>query len=205
MRITKIERQRRNRKRYSIWIDGDYSFSCGREALVDLGLIEGQELSASELHTLLVNIQRKEAEDYSLAILARRPLSEAQLREKLRSRRYAPGVISSVISYLKEISLIDDLDYARLWIRSRIKTNPRGALLLKKELRMKGIAPATVEKALEEFKAAYDETELLTRVAESRAKRLAHLDRGVRRRRLFNYLLRRGFPIDEVRIVTRKY
>lgn len=205
MKITKIERQKRNRNRRSIWIDGEYSFSCGKETLVDLGLVEGQTLSASQLQTLLVDIQQKEAQNYSIAILARRPLSEAQLREKLRSRKYAPEVVSAVVSHLREIDLIDDLHYARLWIRTRVKTNPRGTLLLRKELRTKGVAAAVVEKALEEFKESYDETELLSRVAEGRAQKLTHLDRRARQRRLFNYLLRRGFPIDEVRSITRKY
>jgi regulatory protein len=113
--------------------------------------------------------------------------------------------VGAVVSHLREIGLIDDLNYARLWVRSRVKTNPRGALLLRKELRTKGVAADVIEKALEEFKEAYDEIELLSRLAESRARKLTHLDRRTRQRRLFNYLLRRGFPIDEVRSITRRY
>lgn len=205
MRITRIEPQKRKRKRYSIWIDNQYSFSCDKEVLLKLCLEEGQEVSFSELEALLRDIQQKEAKDYSLYILARRPLSEAQLKDKLRSRRYDSKIISIVIDYLKGIGLIDDLNYSRLWIRSRSRTNPRGALLLRQELRMKGIASQIIERVLDEFKESYNEEELLVQVAEKRAKKLKNLDPISRKRRLFNYLLRRGFLVDEVRKVIKRY
>lgn len=70
---------------------------------------------------------------------------------------------------------------------------------------MKGIAPEIIEKAIEEFKNSYDESELLAQVAEKRAKKMVKLDPISKKRRLFNYLLRRGFPLDEVRRVIKKY
>lgn len=209
MKITKIEPQkrktRRKRKKYSIWIDEEYAFSCSQEVLLRLGLQEGQEVSASQLKVFLSEIQKKEATDYSLNLLARRPLSEAELRNKLRSRGYEFAIISSTLSHFRDIGLIDDLNYSILWVRNRSKTNPRGTLLLRKELRMKGIAPEIIEKALEEFKNSYDESELLAQVAERRAKKMVKLDPISKKRRLFNYLLRRGFPLDEVRRVIKKY
>lgn len=205
MKITRIEQQKRRKKRYSIWIDGEYSFSCEEEILLKLGLEEGQEVSLHEFEALLTEIQKKEAETYSIALLARRPMSETTLRKKLRSRGYNSCIISSTVEYLKEMDLVDDLNFSRLWIRNRAKINPRGALLLRQELRMQGIPPRIIEKALEEFKECYDESELLVEVAEKRAKKLRDLDSASRRRRLFNYLLRRGFPIDEVKEVTKKY
>jgi regulatory protein len=205
MRITKIERQKRNRKRYSISIDGEYSFSCHEETFLGLGLEEGQQLSPSEFEVLLTKVQRKEAEVYSVATLARRPMTEAALRNRLAAKGYHSHIISSTLERLKEIGLIDDLSFSRLWIRDRTKINPRGTLLLRRELRMKGVAPPTIEKALEEFKEKNDESRLLIEVAERRAKKLKGLDSVSRRRRLFNYLLRRGFPMDEVRKVTQRY
>ncbi len=205
MKISKIEPQKRRKKRYSIWIDGEYSFSCDKEILFKLGIEEGQEFSSSELETLLTEIQKREAQAYSLGVLARRPFSEAGLKSRLRSRGYDSHITSSTIGYLKSIGLIDDLNYSRLWIRSRAKINPKGSLLLRRELRIKGIAPPTIEKALEESKEFYDEGELLVQVAERRAEKLKNLDPISKRRRLSNYLLRRGFPIDEVREITQKY
>jgi len=205
MKITKIERQRRKKKRYSISIDGEYSFSCDEETFFRLGLEEGQQLSPTELEVLLTEIQRKEAESYSIAILARRPMSEAALKNRLHAKGYHSHIILSTLGHLKEIGLIDDLDFSRLWIRNRTKINPRGTLLLDRELRMKGVAPQIIEKALREFKERYEESRLLVEVAERRARKMKGLDSASRRRRLFYYLLRRGFPIDEVRKVTQRY
>ncbi|KPJ50084.1 hypothetical protein AMJ40_03875 [candidate division TA06 bacterium DG_26] len=204
MRITKIQPQR-GKKKYSIWIDGTHAFSCGKEVLSDLSIKEGQELSSRELETLLTEIQKREARKYSLSLLERRALSEAELKGKLRRRGYGSHIIDTLVRSLKEVDLIDDLNYARSWVRNRSTSSPRGALLLRRELKMKGIEASVIHEVMEEFKQIYDEGELLAEVAEKRAKQMSGLDSLTRKRRLFGYLLRRGFTLDEVKRVVTRY
>ncbi len=205
MKLTKIAPQKRKKKRFSIWIDGQYTFSCDREILSDLGLEEGLEFSSSELEDLRKKVAEREARQYGIRALARRPMTEASLRRKLAERGCEPDVISSTVESLRNLGLVDDLNYAKLWIRSRVKTNPKGQYVLRKELRMKGVASPLIDRALRELEGFFDERSLLESVAERRARHLAGLDPATRKRRLYDYLIRRGFRRDEVREIIEKH
>ena len=77
--------------------------------------------------------------------------------------------------------------------------------MLRRELRMKGVDTAVIEKAFEELGETFNERSLLAAVAERRAGHLQTLDPLTKKRRLYEYLLRRGFRRDQVREIIEKY
>jgi regulatory protein len=110
-----------------------------------------------------------------------------------------PDTIASVIERLAELRLVDDADFARMWVEDRQRLRPRGARVLRLELRRKGIAGDVVEAAL-----PTDDAEEVYRLAERRAGQLDRADEQAFRRRLSGYLLRRGYAYEMVsRVVSR--
>lgn len=196
MRITKIEQQKRRKNRRSIYLDGEYFFSADEEVVGKLGLAEGDEVTEDELKDLLFEEDKRKAKEYALNLLTIRPRSEEEVRSKLVEKGYEASVITPVIESLKRVSLIDDTEFARTWIKDRMATRPRGRAMLVAELKRKGLKNETINSALEEFLKEYDETKIVKEIAQKRLKTLKGQTRYVKKRRLFGYLARRGFSID---------
>jgi len=133
---------------------------------------------------------------YANRLLSIRQRSERELRNRLFEKRFSSDTVNSIIEELKNRKLVDDLKFARLWIQSRMDLNPKGNMLLKKELRDKGISSSIIERSLSER----EETEvgLASTVAEKKLASLKGLPKEKVRKKLFDYLARRGFNFSVI-------
>ena len=138
------------------------------------------------------------------ALLRIRPRSEFEIRERLRTKGYDGALIDEIVTGLKGRGDIDDQKFADFWVNSRMHLNPVGDVVLRHELKAKGIAAAVIDAALEAKSKAYDEYELALAMAVERFERLKKLDRQKAMKRLYDFLLRRGFGYDTVRRIVEK-
>ncbi|HEM62227.1 MAG TPA: regulatory protein RecX [Chloroflexi bacterium] len=188
--ITEIKVQRGNQKRVNVYLDGEYGFSLGILAAASLG--RGDQLSDEAIEELERQDAAHTAYDRSLNFLGYRPRSVSEVRRYLADKGFAPEVVERVIDRLTEASLLDDLAFARYWVENRETFRPRGALLLRQELREKGIAESSIEEVLAEV----DEDRSAYRAASQRAVRYARLDDEAFQEKMFGFLRRRGFGYE---------
>ena len=127
-------------------------------------------------------------------LLASRPRSEAEIRQRL-SRRYPPSAVDGALESLKRAGLIDDTAFAHLWTESRVTHRPRSSALIRRELLQKGVSSDTAEAAVD----GVDDAENAYRAAARLAERLRDESREAFRRRIWSYLQRRGFGSAAVR------
>ena len=80
--------------------------------------------------------------------------------------------------------------------------NPAGDVVLKRELKGNGISDNIIEAVLIEKAEKYDEYEIALSMAKDRFERLKKLDRRKATKRIYDYLLRRGFKYDNIRRVV---
>ena len=120
------------------------------------------------------------------------------MRGRLKLKRYDELTIEAVIESLKKVDQIDDVKFANFWVESRMHTNPVGDVILRRELKEKGVPEPIIEAALQEKSRNYDEYTVAFNMAGERFKRLVKLDRRKALKRLYDYLLRRGFGYDIV-------
>ena len=199
MRITSIERQPR-RQRANIFIDGRFALALSLEVLAQAGLRPGDELNETRLEVLRQAEARHAAMAAALRLLSFRPRSEAELRQRLARRGTHPVLVDESIDRLRHSGLVDDEAFARSWVESRDQVSPRSRRLLAAELRGKGVARQIVQESLADL----DEEDAAYRAAARRARSLATLPYADFRRRLGDFLLRRGFGYETVRsTVTR--
>ena len=132
------------------------------------------------------------------ALLRARPRSEHELRSRLRLKGHDEAAIDAVISALKRANEIDDARFARLWIESRMYSNPAGDIVLQEELKAKGLGDAVIDAALAEKAGKYDEYKVAMNMAVERFAQLRKIDRRKALKRLYDFLVRRGFNIDTV-------
>lgn len=120
-------------------------------------------------------------------MLARRPSSTAELRERLLQRHEASDV-DAAITKLTRLGYLDDALRAEQYLATS-RARERAARLLRSELIERGVGPQVAEDALRE----HDDGAAALRAARRRLSALHGLDEDRRARRLRNFLARRGF------------
>src|SRR5919204_1423088 len=173
--VTAIQPQRqRGGRRVNVFVDGRYAFSLERD-LADLVRV-GQPISELKTAELLHQDEQARAFETALAFLSYRPRSEREIRDRL-ARKDVPGpIVEAVIERLKGLKLVDDREFARYWVEQRQTHRPRGARLLRLELRRKGIDAEMSSEVLEQSEESEDPAEAAYRAGLRKARNLRLLD-----------------------------
>lgn len=79
--------------------------------------------------------------------------SRHQLAQTLRERDFTEGVIDAVLDRMEEVQLIDDTEFARIWVRNRHELKGLGSAALRRELQERGVGAAHIEEALDQLSA----------------------------------------------------
>ena len=140
----------------------------------------------------------------ALKMLARRELSEAQVRQRLVRRGHPPDDIDETIARLREERAIDDTRVAESIARTQTSLKKRGKLRVRQHIESAGIAGATAKRAVDDLFAGIDDAALLEA---SLLKRLHGRERIADDRelqRLYRYLVGQGFDPDRVLAILRK-
>ena len=140
--------------------------------------------------------QKRRASASAIRHLARKPRTEAEVRNHLR-RKFPQDIAEQVVADLRDRSLIDDAEFARLWTESRLRAKPRSAWLVKRELLNKGIRRDIADDAVSDC----DDAENAYRAASEYSRRLSGADYETFHRRLYGYMGRRGFSASISRSV----
>jgi regulatory protein len=130
-----------------------------------------------------------------LAMLSRRELSEAQLRERLARKEHAPDAIEAAVARLLETGALDDRRVARAAARTETELKSRGRLRVFRRLQSLGIPTDIADEALDEVFGSVSESALLERALDRRLRGATdRLLDPAHARRLVQALIRQGFP-----------
>ena len=132
--------------------------------------------------------------------------SRLQLARKLAERNIPEDVAEAVLDRFQEVRLIDDAEFADMWVRSRSQSRKLAKGALRRELAEKGIDQDTATAALEQLSDA-DEEDAARSLVERKIRPGTDLaDRAERDkavRRLASMLARKGYqPSQAFRIVN---
>lgn len=120
------------------------------------------------------------------------PRTRSQLADLLSSRGVPDEVAQACLDRFAELHLIDDAEYARMWVRSRHEQRRLPRRTLRYELQRKGVSNDDIEEALE-LVDDDDERVAAVELARKKAQATGDLAEQVRRRRMMSALMRRGF------------
>ena len=194
--ITAIKKQRQNRKRVNIHLDGSFSFDL---ALNQTDLLRvGHQLSQEDITELQIKDEVEKAFERAVKYLSYRPRTKTEVRRRLEKLKFHHNVIASVIDRLLQNKMVDDVAFAAFWVENRTTFRPRGHRALLAELRNKGVEQEIIDAAL----AGVDEAAAAEDAAKRRVPRLAHLPELEFRHKLWGFLRRRGFEHDVIVMVV---
>ncbi len=188
-RITAIRVRRHQRERASVFLDGKFAFSLEAEVALKEGLQVGQELSADQIEALAKSDHFHRCFKAAVHYLSYRPRSEFEIKERLQRRGFDGDSVAAVMTRLKEQGLVDDMVFSQFWKDNRDSFSPRSQWLTKLELRQKGVASDIIDQVVD----AVNDDDNAYRAALSKVRNLPQSDYQGFRRRLGEYLKRRGF------------
>jgi regulatory protein len=197
MVVTNIQRQQRHPDRVSIWIDGEFSFGLSGEVWLTYGLRKGDTISRETYDALAAAEEYSRARQTALRFLSYRMRTEDELRRRLREDEYPPSLIDTVLERLRTAGLVNDLEFAKAFLRDARLKKPSGLRLLRRQLLQHGVPPALVTEVLQDPENPVDEESSALEAARRAIKRKAGsrggADRVKERQKLGQYLARRGF------------
>lgn len=166
-----------------------------------LGLKEGMVVSEELYHQIMVEILGIRAKKRAMHLLERQDRTEKQLYDKLKQNGYPESCIEEAVSYVKSYHYIDDLRYARNHIRYH--QEKKSLQRLKVDLMRKGVSKEVIEAAIEE-EYLFDEKRKIRELLEKKHYSNGTMDENSKRK-IYQFLLRRGFKSSDVLSVMREY
>ncbi len=191
--------------RVEVHLDGALRLVVAGEVAYAEHLRVGETIDLPRLEALERRDAAWRAREAALVLLSFRPRTATELRRRLAEKGYAPDVAEECVAGLGDAGLVDDASFAELFVRDRVRLQPKGARRLQQELRAKGVDADVARAAIDDVmeREETDETEL-ARQAATRWRPRAGEDRLSARRRLHGFLARRGFGGDAVRAVMEE-
>jgi len=197
-KITAIEVQKNNPKRVNLYLEGEFAF--GLDRFVAAWLTVGQSLDEEKITSLQFEDSQEKAYRQALLFLGIRARSKMEVRKNLEKHEIPAILIDQTIARLREERLLDDGQFAQTWVANRSEFRPRSRRALTAELRQKGLADADIKSATEKV----NEESLAFTAAQKRLRRLDGLEWSEFRKKLSEFLARRGFEYDVITLtVTR--
>jgi regulatory protein len=191
-------RERRGRAR--IWVDGEFWAEIDADVAAERGLREGVALGLQELEEVRVAGERALAMNRALHFLGYRARSRREVRERLQRYGYGEETVEVVVGRLEELGYLDDEEFARAAAREKARRyGPRRVL---GELRRSGVDAELAQGVVDDEFAQRSEFE------EARSLAARRYNRGgsdAEARRVYGFLMRRGYSAEVCAEVAREY
>ena len=144
------------------------------------------------------------AYNYALNLLAARPYASRALHRKLIQKKYSAADADDVIRRLLDNGLLNDERFAEQYARSKMLSTGASKRRLTQDLYRKGIkgdiATSAIANVIDQDE--IDPAAVIESVASKKLAQLGNLEPVVLRRRLFAFLARRGYDVDEIKRIV---
>jgi regulatory protein len=140
----------------------------------------------------------------ALKMLARRELSEVQVRQRLARRGHDESSIDSAVARLKAEHSIDDARVAEAIARTETSVRRRGKRRVIQQIEAAGIAASLASRAADEVFRDVDPDALLSAALNKRLRGRERIADDREFQRLYRFLMAQGFEPDRILARLRK-
>ena len=138
-----------------------------------------------------------------LKLLARRELSEAQVRTRLARREFGPDEIDTAVARLQRERALDDRRTALACARTEAHVKRHGRLRALRTVQALGIDRDLARAAVAEVFGDLDEDALIAQALDRKLRHGPDMDEAAVARRVHRYLLAQGFDAGRVHAAIR--
>jgi len=192
-------------ERFIVTIDDDQEFIFMPDTVLKYGISLNKQFSDEEFLEIIKEDHLQQAKDQAMRYLSARSHSRQELIQKLRRKGYQLDVIHCALNDLEKIDLLNDEQFARLFIQNEIRLRLISRELLRHKLLSKGISRDFCDSLLEEMYPAELENEIIRTLTEKFIKLHSHYQGKELKKRLVNFLRNKGFQWDLIHQVLLKF
>lgn len=199
MKITAIKPQIKRKNRVSLFVDDKFVAGIAENLILDFNLFPGKEITEKELKSLAESENLNKAMEKAYRLLAVRPRSTKEMADRL-SEKFEKNIVQAALKKLFEFEYLDDLVFARQWVKERSIKKGKKALYF--ELLKKGIAKEQITEVLE----VLDNEEMVSRAFDLVLKKQSYLilPGPEKKQKITAFLARRGYDYNIIREVLTK-
>jgi len=198
-KITALKVQKKNQQRVNVFLDGEFAF--GLSHIVAGWLHIGQKLEDEKIVQLKDEDEQEINYQHAIRFLGYRMRSNSEIKKHLEQQGTSEVTVESVINRLARNGLLNDNQFAQLWVDNRNEFRPRSHRMLFVELNRKGIHPDIINQVLED---TISDEELVLKAAENQVRKYRNLEWQDFQRKLSSYLARRGFSYAVINPVVNQ-
>ena len=149
-------------------------------------------------YSIVTDLRRKTFER-AVKLLAARPRSVAELRERLlRGKNTNEEIVETVIARLREYGYLNDERFAFSYASYKVKQKPVGRRRLERDLKFKKVDSDVANEALEMVFNETPEEQLIDQAIAKRLRIRGKPKNRLEAKSLFDHLLRQGFEFELV-------
>jgi regulatory protein len=210
-KITSVEPQKKNPRRYNIFLDGKFAFGADEDTVVKMRLVEGKDIAELDLEKIIFETQIGKLMEKMYGLFSVRNRSEKEIRDYLKRKNWenkikdkdevSDLVIEALIENLKRKEMINDKAFAQSWVEGRRRSKKKGNRALAAELFQKGIDPETIQEVIN----TDDNQEKLAEEAlQKKMKSFSSLPEKEFFQRAVTFLMRKGFDFSIAKSAVEK-
>jgi len=186
--------------RFAVLVDGRECAVLSLEAIERLGLQVGRPVAGLE-EAIALESARLHSYDRAVNMLALRARSSRELARSLVRKGEEQAHVDWAIARLQEQGLVDDAAFARAFTRSKVVGGKQSRRRVEQDLARKGVSRSVAGEAIDDVfeEEAVDQRAIVEEAARKKIRSLAGLEPAVQRRRLYAFLARRGYDLDDIR------
>ncbi len=199
--ITDCRVNKKRKDRHSIFLNGEFAFSIGESTYHLFPIIKGETLTPKQIEIILRHEEFEKAKEMVLRLLSRRMRSEYELVVYLKRNKFDEATRKRVIAYCTEHGYLDDLEYARVFIRDKLNLNRYGFNKIRFLLAKRGISREIIT-SLADSQDRNEEFKIGLNLAQKRLSQIK--DKARVKEKLYRYLWQRGFDSSMIKRILSK-
>jgi regulatory protein len=133
-----------------------------------------------------------------LKMLARRELSEQQVRQRLARKGHEPDAIDDAVARLLSERALDDTRVAEAIARTETSARRRGRIRVELQIQKAGIDKSTAKRVVDDVFGSIDDDALIEAALNKRLRGRDAIADDKEFQRLYRYLAGQGFETDKI-------
>ncbi|MDT3696533.1 MAG: regulatory protein RecX [Ignavibacterium sp.] len=204
MRIISI--RKKDDENVVIKFDDSQQLIISVDTLFKSGLKKDDEISEDRFAFLIESNISYYIKKKALSFLARRAHTEKELFLKLKAKSYDEGLIKSVIKELRNLSFIDDREFAVQFVNEKSFRNKWGRLKIKSALISRGINHKIIDQVLSASRLKELESQQINELAVKKYSILKKRETDEKKifQKLISFLLSKGYDYDSASNTVKK-
>jgi regulatory protein len=207
--VVNLKRKKRTKEWYLIYLNDGREILSYIDFIVKFKVKVGKQLTEEQIKEMKSESEVILAKEIAYRFISYKPRTLKEVSDKLKAKGFQSDLVSKVVEELRNYGFINDLEYARNFVLNRSRSKTLGELALRRELLSKGISSEIVDEVLSERENLIDEFEIALDLAQGKLKQIKSLKKRKKgrdeyKRRIYEFLLRRGFKFETINRVMRE-